>query len=505
MKRRSFLNLGFNLSLLFIVKNRNIGDLSHAGAKFAALTYFDNNRAGLENVPPPANYVNVKNFGAKGDGYSDDSSAVQKAMATNKNVWFPAGTYYVGNLKLRSEQSLAGEGPASVLRQKVEAMYCISANLRDEGCTSLHCNISALSIRNLRFEGQAGNRAFDEHVYLLNLNGVSDVIIEDCQFIGYVGDGIYIGSGNSLGTERHNERVTIRYCLFDGVLKQNRNGISIIDGTDIIIDHCVFTRSGRFDMPGAIDLEPDATNDSFARIKRITIQNCEFRDIGAAALIAISLRPNDKITYPANNVTIYNCKGFGPSPAQQAGLRIMQNAQDESYSPTDRSPPLNLHVSDCYFEGIYHPFLIRATKGVHIKNTTFYKSPAAAALGVHSGQQRNKDITLVNVVFKQIGVDGREGGHGLQVYGNDRIKLERCTFEDCGAFNDNAGGALCFTGQCSSSYISLINTTIHSTLQRTPYGIRVSPTHQLKPVTNLQRATLLNGVSGNDFLPPNQP
>jgi hypothetical protein len=44
-----------------------------------------------------AEVANVKDFGAVGNGVADDSSAVVAAFASNKEVYFPAGIYRIGN------------------------------------------------------------------------------------------------------------------------------------------------------------------------------------------------------------------------------------------------------------------------------------------------------------------------------------------------------------------------------------------------------------------------
>ena len=53
-------------------------------------------------TPAPAVYLSVRDYGAKGDGSTDDISAIQKAItaAANgsvKTVYLPAGTYYISN------------------------------------------------------------------------------------------------------------------------------------------------------------------------------------------------------------------------------------------------------------------------------------------------------------------------------------------------------------------------------------------------------------------------
>ncbi|MGC9502624.1 PA14 domain-containing protein [Baaleninema sp.] len=47
------------------------------------------------NFPAGANIANVRDYGAKGDGVTDDTAAILAAMADNRTVYFPDGTYIV--------------------------------------------------------------------------------------------------------------------------------------------------------------------------------------------------------------------------------------------------------------------------------------------------------------------------------------------------------------------------------------------------------------------------
>ena len=61
----------------------------------------------------------VKDCGAIGDGVTDDTAAVQAVLNTETDIYFPRGTYLVGNLLVRSSDNLIhGEGFASVLLLK---------------------------------------------------------------------------------------------------------------------------------------------------------------------------------------------------------------------------------------------------------------------------------------------------------------------------------------------------------------------------------------------------
>jgi len=64
--------------------------------------------------------VSVKDFGAVGDGVTDDTAAIQAAINTGKALFFPQGTYLVGDLSgSTNQQTFRGEGGyKSLLRKK---------------------------------------------------------------------------------------------------------------------------------------------------------------------------------------------------------------------------------------------------------------------------------------------------------------------------------------------------------------------------------------------------
>lgn len=60
-------------------------------------------------------------FGAKGDGVSDDTAALRRALATTTRLFVPRGTYVItGVLDLRSGQHIEGQGPQSTVFAKTD-------------------------------------------------------------------------------------------------------------------------------------------------------------------------------------------------------------------------------------------------------------------------------------------------------------------------------------------------------------------------------------------------
>src|SRR5512143_3071021 len=62
-----------------------------------------------------AQIVNVRDWGARGDGVTDDTAAIQKsidAATAGQTILFPAGVYSVANLQIKNRSGLvfSGEG-----------------------------------------------------------------------------------------------------------------------------------------------------------------------------------------------------------------------------------------------------------------------------------------------------------------------------------------------------------------------------------------------------------
>jgi len=73
-------------------------------ATFSAADYVD-------NIPAKTDCVDVKRYGALGDGSHDDTTAIRNAIAgATQPIWFPAGTYLVSDtIQLQKHTKLIGE------------------------------------------------------------------------------------------------------------------------------------------------------------------------------------------------------------------------------------------------------------------------------------------------------------------------------------------------------------------------------------------------------------
>lgn len=249
-----------------------------------------------------AQTVSVKDFGAVGDGVTNDTAAVQAAVNAADSVYFPAGTYLCDTVTLHDNSSLYGDGAASIIKQNtVSSSYgTLYANSGSSGSY-----VRNLEIRNLQVLGQVATQGFDQFAHLISLNGVRYVQIADCIIKGFRGDGVYLGSGVVGGNERHNRNVTIRNCVFDGVNNENRNGISVIDGDEVLIQGNTFINCTKNTMPGCIDVEPDAYAFHIVRNIRIVdnfFENCQ----GNVGFIGFLLTAATFTNQPKNFVVANN-------------------------------------------------------------------------------------------------------------------------------------------------------------------------------------------------------
>jgi hypothetical protein len=66
----------------------------------------------IPSLPAMETWVNIRDLGAKGDGKTDDTKAIQDAIATHKNIYFPQGWYRVTEtIKMKAGTCLIGLHP----------------------------------------------------------------------------------------------------------------------------------------------------------------------------------------------------------------------------------------------------------------------------------------------------------------------------------------------------------------------------------------------------------
>jgi len=153
-----------------------------------------------------ADVVSVKDFGAAGDGVIDDTSAIQAALNTGKNVYLPAGRYLVtsGLSMTSSSQRMYGEsgnGPFGLTDNTAIAGTIIEWGAPNDGTARNVITISGLQhciVESINIRRKAGSGNLTSGHAIVFQNNAFFCEIRTCRITG-TGNGISMwGTGNQI-------------------------------------------------------------------------------------------------------------------------------------------------------------------------------------------------------------------------------------------------------------------------------------------------------------------
>lgn len=100
--------------------------------------------------------VTVRDFGAVGDGVTDDTGAILAALAAHRSVFLPAGTYRTSApIVLGYGQTLYGEGEGSVIQARAAAYDPVNLPTYPSGFNAVEMVDGYAALRDLRIVGGA--------------------------------------------------------------------------------------------------------------------------------------------------------------------------------------------------------------------------------------------------------------------------------------------------------------------------------------------------------------
>jgi len=403
------------------------------------------------------------------------TAAIQSALTAANKVYFPAGTYLCDTVSVKANQFIHGDGKSSIIKQNSTTGASYGTFYADSGSASAF--LTGITIRDIQLLGQVATLGFSEFQHLIGLNGVDGVLIDNVWVTGFRGDGIYLGSSPSAGVERHNRNVVITNCVIDGVNNDNRNGISIIDGDGILIEHNVFKNCTRSNMPGAIDVEPNG--DLFPIVRNINIVNNTFTNIGGSAgIISFAIGANT-FTVPPENYSVVGNTFVG---ATRPMMVLVPQA-------VDRGVPLNLVIANNTYSGAGRPFEFARSSlgyvdGVTITGNTFTYGAAAVLAFTNTATCIN--TVIANNVF-------RSASGGLALNGNASfITVSNNVFVGNPAINFGVGGGV-------TSNIAFQNNMINGAGTITSTGTDAGSTNSFLNNTLTNATTVSFRAWRNDF------
>ena len=219
--------------------------------------------------------VNVKSKGAKGNGRTDDTKAIQSAIdevaGTGGTVYIPDGTYRVRaekskRLRLKSNMTLKFSSKATLKMfptdQKVYSVLWIPK------ANDVTVRGGTLIGDRRAHKGRGGEWGFGVAIQ----KGSERITIARVRARDMWGDGFYVDDATDLA-----------FCSVRAE-RNRRQGLSIIHGNRILVTRSIFRDTGGTRPGAGIDLEPDKPHQ---RITNVRIERSKFiNNEGGGIMIA---------------------------------------------------------------------------------------------------------------------------------------------------------------------------------------------------------------------------
>jgi Pectate lyase superfamily protein len=221
---------------------------------------------GCAPEPTSTLVVDVKDKGAKGDGKTDDTAAIQLAIkeiaGTGGTVLLPDGTYMVNakgknRLKVKSDITLKLSTGAT--------LKAIPNDSKSYSVLSIS-GVSNVTVAGGTLEGDRKQHKGTSGEWGMGIRidrGASHITISGVTSGAMWGDGFYIEDAKD-----------VKFCSVTAD-NNRRQGLSIIDADGVLVTNSVFKNTSGTRPSAGIDLEPDKATQ---RITNVQIQGSKFFD-----------------------------------------------------------------------------------------------------------------------------------------------------------------------------------------------------------------------------------
>lgn len=190
-------------------------------------------------------FSNVRDYGVKGDGSTDDTAKIQALIDDKEYIYFPDGLYLINverALNLRSKQVIRLSDQAILKALASDQGY--TAVLRLNNVSDVHISGGQIVGERYSHTGETGEWGMGIHV----IKGSHTISIRDIKISDCWGDGIFLG-----------DSPTVRDVFIADVVCDNnrRQGLSITDANGVMVRDSVFTNTNGTLPEAGIDIEPD--------------------------------------------------------------------------------------------------------------------------------------------------------------------------------------------------------------------------------------------------------
>jgi hypothetical protein len=221
---------------------------------------------------------NVLDYGARGDGWTDDTEAFQTAVDSAARirgggaVIVPrsAGEYVISGVDLRSDVALELDAGAVVRARPELPEHRAVLRIRD--------------VQNVRvvggvLDGSRQQQEAGEHRHGIEVRGSKDIVIRAVAVRDCAGDGVYIGSS---ARRTFSSNVHVVNCALQ---RNRRQGISLISGRSVVIEGVRITDTRGTAPQAGLDIEPNEPREILEGIRVRDLFTA--RNAGGGILIAL--------------------------------------------------------------------------------------------------------------------------------------------------------------------------------------------------------------------------
>ena len=265
-------------------------------------------------------WQNVRSYGAKGDGTTDDTNAIQAAINAGNQIYFPAGTYIVNQLTVTKPAGAVFWGYGATLKKKAGSVTWTRifeitssdkikilglsldgnkpnvAGSPEQGCGSIYATDvtnflfqdlkvfnSYYGVSNLKncHHGDIVNCIFDDiDVGILGMDAANSYInIENCTFSNGTSEGVSFGiftpvTSSDFAQIGYHDHIMVANCRF---INKNANCIQLRNVKNFFISNNYMERNDTTKTTIGIAVDPDAVTGVTIVPDNIVIQSNEIK------------------------------------------------------------------------------------------------------------------------------------------------------------------------------------------------------------------------------------
>jgi hypothetical protein len=406
----------------------------------------------------------------------------------------PNANIKVGSVQLYSGVEVFGHDWTSVVSYPIDK-YCFMINPGVGGTPNPEDNAKNIALRGFKIVGPVVASGFLESQHAIFASALSWAEFEDMAVTGFRGDGYMFGSSNTAnsGTERHNEHIKIIRGMIDGLNKDNRNGVSIIDCTDFQMDGTLIRNTTRSNMPGAFDIEPDSN--IYHRVKNIHLRNVQIKNCGGNVASVTLALPDVAWQQEPSNFLFENIEHDSPLSNFFAMLRKRNAAAVASGNR------MKIRIMDNTSVSSNRDFILEGLKDTYMSRNK-WGGGNGSLIGFDTANSKVIDLVSEDDEWDKV-ASAPGTGNAVSIFTVDGVTLKRPKFIDCGTGVAGFANAITFADGPSvaavSSRIKIIDPEFYSPTGKTLKPFQKEAGHTLTPGSNeFSGAQLFDGLTTND-------